>query len=128
MVWDVGGQEKLRNLWTHYFDKARALIYVIDSSDSDRIDLAAKELHRIISHPDMQEAVVLVIANKRDVATVNLEQMSQRLKLAEIKRNWAIYPVTAVKEHEQSGLPPAMEWLIDNIENLEFPKVKIEVG
>lgn len=34
MVWDVGGQEKLRNLWTHYFDKARALIYVIDSSDS----------------------------------------------------------------------------------------------
>lgn len=42
MVWDVGGQEKLRNLWTHYFDKARALIYVIDSSDSERIDLASK--------------------------------------------------------------------------------------
>lgn len=37
MVWDVGGQEKLRNLWTHYFDRARALIYVIDSSDSERI-------------------------------------------------------------------------------------------
>jgi hypothetical protein len=48
--------------------------------------------------------------------------------LTQIKRNWAIYPVTAIKEHGESGLPAAMEWLIDNIENLEFPKVKIEVG
>lgn len=37
LVWDVGGQQKLRNLWTHYFEKARGLIYVIDSSDSERI-------------------------------------------------------------------------------------------
>lgn len=34
--------------------------------------MASKELNRIISHPDMQEAVVLVMANKRDVATMNL--------------------------------------------------------
>ncbi len=34
MVWDVGGQEKLRALWSHYFYLAKALIYVIDSSDS----------------------------------------------------------------------------------------------
>jgi small GTP-binding protein len=37
MVWDVGGQEKLRNLWTHYFEKAKGLIYVVDSSDSERV-------------------------------------------------------------------------------------------
>ena len=42
MVWDVGGQEKLRNLWTHYFDKSKALIYVVDSSDSERVELASK--------------------------------------------------------------------------------------
>jgi hypothetical protein len=34
--------------------------------------LAAKELQRIVCHPDMQDAVVLVLANKRDVATMNL--------------------------------------------------------
>ena len=72
MVWDVGGQEKLRNLWTHYFDKARALIYVVDSSDSERIDLAAEELRRVLSHPDMAQAALLVLANKRDIATMNL--------------------------------------------------------
>lgn len=30
MVWDVGGQEKLRALWSHYFYLAKALIYVIN--------------------------------------------------------------------------------------------------
>ena len=32
-VWDVGGQEKLRALWHHYFASAQALIFVVDSSD-----------------------------------------------------------------------------------------------
>ena len=77
--------------------------------------MAAKELQRIVSHPEMQEAVVLVLANKRDVATMNLEQISEKLGTAKLKRNWAIYPVTAIREQEESGLPAAMQWLIENI-------------
>ena len=98
MVWDVGGQEKLRNLWTHYFDKSKALIYVVDSSDSERIDLAAKELRRIVAHEDMRDAVILVLANKRDLATMNLEEVCSKLGVREMKRNWAIYPTVAIKE------------------------------
>ena len=30
-VWDVGGQEKLRPLWRHYFNNTDALIFVVDS-------------------------------------------------------------------------------------------------
>ena len=45
-----------------------------------------------------------------------------------MKRNWAIYPITATREHKDSGLPEAMEWLIDNIEHTSYPKVKINVG
>lgn len=100
MVWDVGGQEKLRNLWTHYFDKAKALIYVIDSSDSERVELASKELHRIMGHPDMSEAVVLILANKRDQATMNLEHLREKMAISGLKRNWAIYPITAIKDHK----------------------------
>lgn len=128
MVWDVGGQEKLRNLWTHYFEKAKGLIYVVDSSDSERVELAAKELQRIINHEDMQNAVVLILANKRDVATMNLEHLSVKLGVQELHRNWAIYPVTAIKEHDTSGLIPAMEWLIENIDHTEHPKVTLNVG
>lgn len=37
-VWDVGGQDKLRALWQHYYHGTEGLIYVVDSADHDRID------------------------------------------------------------------------------------------
>ena len=43
-VWDVGGQEKLRPLWRHYFQNTDALIFVVDSQDIERVDQAAAEL------------------------------------------------------------------------------------
>ena len=42
-VWDVGGQEKLRPLWRHYFNNTDGLIYVVDSQDRDRVERAANE-------------------------------------------------------------------------------------
>jgi GTPase SAR1 family protein len=42
-VWDVGGQEKLRPLWKHYFNNTDGLIFVVDSADRDRIGDAAEE-------------------------------------------------------------------------------------
>ena len=38
-VWDVGGQEKLRALWRHYFASTQALIFVVDSSDRGRLQV-----------------------------------------------------------------------------------------
>jgi small GTP-binding protein len=37
-VWDVGGQDKIRPLWRHYYQNTQGLIFVVDSNDSDRID------------------------------------------------------------------------------------------
>ena len=65
-----------------------------------------------MSHPDMSEAVILVLANKRDMATMNLEHLREKLSISGMKRNWAIYPITATRDHKESGLPEAMEWLI----------------
>ncbi len=42
-VWDVGGQEKLRPLWRHYFNNTDGLIYVVDSQDRERVNRAASE-------------------------------------------------------------------------------------
>ena len=32
-VWDVGGQDKIRQLWRHYYNNTHGLIYVVDSAD-----------------------------------------------------------------------------------------------
>lgn len=66
-VWDVGGQDKIRPLWRHYFSGTQGLIFVIDSSDRERIDEARTELARIIQDREMKDALLLVFANKQDV-------------------------------------------------------------
>ncbi len=32
MVWDIGGQDRIRNLWRHYYNGTQGLIFVVDSS------------------------------------------------------------------------------------------------
>lgn len=66
-VWDVGGQDKIRPLWRHYFSGTQGLIFVVDSTDKNRLAEARAELHRIIMDREMKEALLLVFANKQDM-------------------------------------------------------------
>merc|ERR1719220_2037153 len=36
-MWDVGGQQKLRPLWKHYYLNTQAVIFVIDASNRERL-------------------------------------------------------------------------------------------
>ena len=63
-VWDVGGQDKIRQLWRHYYTNTQGLIFVVDSNDRDRIDDAKEELHKMINDEELKDAVILVYANK----------------------------------------------------------------
>lgn len=44
MVWDMGGQDAIRQLWQHYYKNAQALIFVVDSADEERLAEARDEL------------------------------------------------------------------------------------
>merc|ERR1712070_641781 len=47
-VWDVGGQDKIRQLWRHYYQNTQGLIFVVDSNDRDRIEDAREELTKML--------------------------------------------------------------------------------
>ena len=47
-VWDVGGQDKIRPLWRHYFQNTQGLIFVVDSNDKERITEASDELAKMV--------------------------------------------------------------------------------
>eukprot|EP00438_Fugacium_kawagutii_P000212 Skav202890 [mRNA] locus=scaffold1424:238040:243527:+ [translate_table: standard] len=88
-VWDVGGQDKIRPLWRHYYqgtqDPTRCpggpcgvagtngLIYVVDSNDRDRasehgcVEDAREELTKMLNEDEMRDAVLLVFANKQEL-------------------------------------------------------------
>ena len=66
----MGGQDKIRPLWRHYYAGTQALIFVVDSTDRDRIEEARQELLRIINDREMKDAILLVFANKNDLPNV----------------------------------------------------------
>jgi len=66
-VWDVGGQDKIRRLWRHYYQQTQALIFVVDSNDRDRAEDAREELNKMLNEDEMRDAVLLVFANKQDL-------------------------------------------------------------
>ena len=47
-VWDIGGQDKIRPLWRHYFENTQGLIFVVDSNDRERIQEGAEELQKMV--------------------------------------------------------------------------------
>jgi ADP-ribosylation factor protein 1 len=64
-VWDVGGQDKIRPLWRHYFQNTQGLIFVVDSNDRERVGEARDELHRMLQEDELRDAVLLIFANKQ---------------------------------------------------------------
>jgi small GTP-binding protein len=75
-VWDVGGQDKIRQLWKHYFQNTQALIFVVDSSDRDRVEIAKEELHKMLAEDELKDAVVLVLANKQDMGIMSVPELN----------------------------------------------------
>ncbi len=78
-VWDVGGQDKIRPLWRHYYTGTQGLVFVVDSQDRERIDEAKQELHRILSDREMKECLLLVFANKQDLPGGALQCLFYRM-------------------------------------------------
>jgi len=114
-VWDVGGQDKIRPLWRHYFSGTQGLVFVIDSSDHNRIEEARVELTRIIQDREMNDALLLVFANKQDVPNaLTPDQLSKRLQLDQVAKNhtWKVEPSCA-KSGE--GIFEGLAWLASNI-------------
>ena len=64
-VWDLGGQTSIRPYWRCYYPNTQAIIYVVDSSDTDRIGTSAAEFHAILGEDELKEALILVYANKQ---------------------------------------------------------------
>lgn len=43
----------------------QAIIYVVDSSDTERIGTSAEEFHAILDEEELRDALILVYANKQ---------------------------------------------------------------
>ncbi|XP_036405180.1 ADP-ribosylation factor-like protein 5B isoform X1 [Megalops cyprinoides] len=110
LVWDIGGQESLRASWNSYYCNTEIVILVVDSTDRERLTLTREELHRMLAHEDLQNAAVLVLANKQDMKdSMTAAEISQCLTLSSITgHSWHVQACCALTGE---GLPASLDWM-----------------
>ncbi|XP_074648563.1 ADP-ribosylation factor-like protein 4C [Tubulanus polymorphus] len=109
MVWDVGGQDKLRPLWRSYTRSADGIVFVVDSVDVERMEEARLELIKTIRIPDNASVPVIIMANKQDLpGAQEPHEMEKIMALHELGPGhlWQIMPTCAINGE---GLNEAME-------------------
>merc|ERR1719342_1963399 len=113
-VWDVGGQDKIRPLWRHYFQNTQGLIFVIDSNDRERIGEARDELNKMLNEDELRDAVLLCFANKQDLPNaMNAAEVTDKLGLHALRnRNWYIQATCATSG---DGLYEGLDWLSNQL-------------
>ena len=109
-VWDVGGQDKIRPLWRHYFQNTQGVIFVVDSNDRSRIGEAQNELMRLLKEDELRDAALLVYANKQDLPeALPLPELTDKLALHTLSnRKWYIQSACATTG---DGLYEGLDWL-----------------
>jgi len=115
-VWDVGGQDKIRPLWRHYYQNTQGLIFVVDSNDRERAAEARDELNRMLSEDELRDAVLLVFANKQDLPNaMNATEVTDKLGLHNVRnRDWYIQATCATSG---DGLYEGLDWLSRQLKN-----------
>lgn len=116
-VWDVGGQDKIRPLWRHYYTNTQGIIFVVDSNDRERLGEAREELERMLQEEDLRDAILLVFANKMDLPdAINVGGVADSLNLSSMKlRKWHTQATCATTGN---GLYEGLDWLSNEMSSL----------
>ena len=113
---DVGGQDRLRPYWIHYYTGTRGIVYVVDSSDRARIPKAREEFAKVLGDEQLAETSILLIANKQDMpGALSKEEMEKAFEIQKLagERSWKVSPTVA---KDGTGLVDAFRWLAESME------------
>jgi hypothetical protein len=119
-------RSQIRPLWRHHFLDKQGLIFVVDSTDRNRIGEARDELHRTLYEDELRDAVLLVFANKQDLPNaMNAAEITDKLGLHALRnRFWNIQSTSATSGE---GLQAGLEWLCSKLEKVGTGSVAIPI-
>ncbi|CAE1264360.1 ARFRP1 [Acanthosepion pharaonis] len=115
--WDLGGQEELQSLWDKYYAESHAIIYIVDSSDRERLEESKEAFDRMISNEALLTVPLLLLANKQDLQGC--------LPLEEVKKLFSTSPALigqrdckadAVSALKGDGVHEGIDWLVQAVQ------------
>eukprot|EP01126_Amoeba_proteus_P000239 TRINITY_DN1007_c0_g1_i1.p1 TRINITY_DN1007_c0_g1~~TRINITY_DN1007_c0_g1_i1.p1 ORF type:complete len:137 (+),score=25.38 TRINITY_DN1007_c0_g1_i1:476-886(+) len=116
-LWDIGGQARFRSMWERYCRGVDAIVFVVDGVDQEKFEAASKELHELISKPQLQSIPLLVLGNKNDLPEcVSAKELIQLLDLNSIQgREVALFSISA---KEGNNLDQVLNWLVKHAKSV----------
>ena len=114
LFWDLGGQDKMRPLWKHYFEGSSGVIFVVDAADPSTFQTAKEEIHDVAHAAQLRKVPIVVFANKQDMEdAASSQKISEVLDLPLLgKDRCAIFETSAITGQ---GLDEGMKWLANAI-------------
>lgn len=114
-IWDLGGQEKTRDLWRFYLTGVQGIVFVIDSDDKDRLLVAREELLNLAEILDSGSNIPIIIAaNKQDLRdALSKDEIIDVLQLSKVDiGEWKCFEISA---HTGSGVMEMFSYLSEFI-------------
>ncbi|XP_029600934.1 ADP-ribosylation factor-like protein 13B isoform X3 [Salmo trutta] len=122
-IFDLGGGKRIRGIWKNYYSESYGVVFVVDSSDVQRIQETRDTMAEVLRHPRIAGKPVLVLANKQDrdgaLAEADIiENLSLEKLVNENKCLCQIEPCSAVLACGKKGdksIKNGLNWLLNNI-------------
>ncbi|XP_059824192.1 ADP-ribosylation factor-like protein 13B isoform X2 [Hypanus sabinus] len=122
-IFDLGGGNRIRSIWKNYYAESFGVIFVVDSSDVNRMEEVKKTVAEVIRHPRISGKPVLVLANKQDCdGALREAEIIDRLSLEKLvnenKSFCKIQPCSAVWGYGKTldkAIKKGLNWLLVTI-------------
>ncbi|XP_041834158.1 ADP-ribosylation factor-like protein 13B isoform X2 [Melanotaenia boesemani] len=122
-IFDLGGGKRIRGIWKNYYSESHGVVFVVDSSDVQRIQETRETMAEVLQHPRIAGKPVLVLANKQDqegaLAEADIiENLSLEKLVNENKCLCQIEPCSAVLGYGKKvdkSIKKGLSWLLNNI-------------
>ncbi|KAK6187622.1 hypothetical protein SNE40_005602 [Patella caerulea] len=133
-LYDLGGGKKIRGIWKSYLHEIYGLIYVIDSTASNRIEETQETLKNLLQNPHIAGKPLLVLANKQDQENALSEvDICEQLDLENIVnanrcpcRMETCSAIRGSGKKMDKNIKNGMIWLMSVVEK-EFDKLKSRI-
>lgn len=114
-LWDIGGQKSIRSFWKNYFERTDGIIWVVDSSAPERLQLCRQELAQVLQEDRLLSASLLILANKQDVqGAASIEEIKIALGWESLTARCSchVLPCSALTGH---NIECGLAWVVDDI-------------
>ena len=116
--WDLGGQTELQSLWDKYYAECHGVIYMIDSTDKERLEESWRAFDKMIQNEQLKGLPLLVACNKQDLdECLTVPEIKKQFNKSSSHIGARNCMATATSALTGEGVHEGINWMRECVEN-----------